>query len=158
MSKGKKLSRTKSIGLDYISIDPHGDIGRAINAENWLAGFSFAVTYLEHFGTIKIRNFVDSQIVQKKVSLGQKREVKKQCSEDVGRLSATNILFLLFAFGLVDVNFYLDFRKIIAERNRLVHPSRKGVGFQCVEEEKKKRVTMLQNAQRLIEELEHIKV
>jgi hypothetical protein len=158
MSKGKQLSTTKSYGLDYISIDPHGDIGRAIKAENWLAGFSFAVTYLEHFGMIKIKIIVDSRIVQKKVSLSQKREVKKQFSEDVERMTATNILFLLFAFGLVDVSFYLDFRNIIAERNRLVHPSRKGMGFQCVEEEKKKRVTMLQNAQRLIEELEHVKV
>ena len=94
------------------------------------------------------------------MSLGQKREVKKQCSEDVGRLSATNILFLLFAFGLLYMMSIstLTFERSSAERNRLVHPSRKGVGFQCVEEEKKKRVTMLQNAQRLIEELEHIKV
>ncbi len=157
MNKGNRLTRTKGYAVDVILIDPHGDIEKAIKNEDWVSGFSYAVRYIEHFGTIKIKNFVDSKIVQNIRSSDQKK-VSKRYLDDLNRLPVVNIIFLLFALGLVNADTYLDLRKIIVERNRLIHPSKKGVGFQYIEEEKNKRKAMLQQAQKMIEELQQIKI
>lgn len=158
MSKSNRFTKTKRYAVDVIFIDPHGDIGKAIKSEDWVSGFSYAVRYIEHFGTIKIKNFVDSKFIQNIENSDQKREVSNRFSEDLNRLSTVNIVFMLFALGLVNANAYLDLRKIIVERNKLIHPLKKGVGFQNVEEEKNKRKSMLQQAQKLIEEIQQIKV
>jgi len=158
MSQDDRHTKTKGYGIDVILIDPHRDIGKAIKNEDWVSGFSYAIKYIEHFGTIKIKNFVDSMIISGIEDQDQKREAGNRYLDDLKRSSAVNITFDLFVLGLIDSTTYLDLRKIIVERNKLIHPQKKGVGFQHSKEEAQKRRTMLQKAQKLIEEIEQIKI
>ena len=158
MSQSNRHTKTKGHSIDVILIDPHGDIGKAMKNKDWVSGFSYAVRYIEHFGTIKIKNFIDSRIIQGIQNPDQKREVSNRYMGDLKRSSAVNIAFTLFVLGLIDPSTYVDLRNIIVERNTLIHPLKKGVGFQHSKEEEEKRRTMLQKAQKLIERIQQIKI
>jgi len=118
--------------LSFILINPYGDIDKAIQARDWFNGFAIAVSYIEHFGTIKIKRYLDLRILRAIDNLEERKRVRKQFKDDLGknleRLSAKDIAFLLYAFQLVDSDTCLKLRKIITERNKLVHPARKGIG------------------------------
>ena len=51
--------------MDAIIINPHGDIDKAIERRDWFIGFASAVSFIEHFGIIKIRSYVNSTILQR---------------------------------------------------------------------------------------------
>jgi len=67
--------------LSFILINPYGDIDKAVQARDWFTGFATAISYIEHFGTIKLRNHIDSKILQQIESEDTRNNVKKQLRE-----------------------------------------------------------------------------
>jgi len=145
--------------LSFIVINPYGDIDKAIQARDWFTGFATAISYIEHFGTIKLRNYINSRILQLMESEETRKNVKKQLKEDFGKnlekLGAKDIAFLLYAFQLIDSDTYLRLRKIIVERNKLVHPARKGIAWRYTKPERTAR-ELLQQAKDCIQKIEQI--
>ena len=118
--------------------------------------------YIEHFGTIKLRNYMNSRILQIIESEEDTRkDVKNQLREDFGKnlekLSAKDIVFLLYAFQLIDSDTYLKLRKIIIERNKLVHPARKGIAWRYEKPERTAK-ELLQQAKEYIQKIQQITV
>jgi len=140
-------------------INPYGDIDKAVQARDWFTGFATAISYIEHFGTIKLRNYIDSTILQLTESEDTRKNVKNQLKEDLGKnlekLSAKDIAFLLYAFQLIDSETYLKLRKIIIERNKLVHPARKGIAWRYVKPERTAK-ELLQQAKECIQKIQEI--
>jgi len=145
--------------LSFILINPYGDIDKAIQARDWFNGFAIAVSYIEHFGTIKIKRYLDLRILRAIDNLEERKRVRKQFKDDLGknleRLSAKDIAFLLYAFQLVDSDTCLKLRKIITERNKLVHPARKGIGWRYEKPERTAR-KLLQQAKECIQKIQQI--
>lgn len=92
----------------------------AIKKEDWFSGFANTVSYFEHYGYFAIRAYC----VREKVKLTRK------AMESLKRnVSAGNIALLLRLLKLIDNKTYLSMKKIIEERNKLVHPGRKGIAY-----------------------------
>ena len=144
-----------------ILINPYGDIDKAIENRDWFPGFANAVSYFEHFGTIKLRNYIDSRILQTIEDEEKRKRVKNQLEDDLGknlqRLSAKDIVFLLYAFQLIDSDTYIQSRKIIKERNKLVHPSRKGIAWRYTKPERTAK-ELLQQAKECIRKISEIRI
>lgn len=88
--------------------------------EDWFSAFANAVSYFEHYGYFAIRAYC----VREKVKLtGKAMESLKR------NLSAGNIALLLRVLKLIDNETYSSMKKIIEERNKLVHPGRKGIAY-----------------------------
>ena len=142
-------------------INPYGDIDKAVQARDWFTGFATAISYIEHFGTIKLRNYIDSKILQLIESEETRKNVKNQLKDDLGKnlekLSAKDIAFLLYALQLIDSDTYLKLRKIITERNKLVHPARKGIAWRYKKPERTAR-ELLQQAKECIQKIQQITV
>ena len=51
------------------------------------------------------------------------RSLSKKAEASLKRLSAANIALLLRVIGLIDNEEYSKIRNVIAERNKIVHPS-----------------------------------
>lgn len=147
--------------MSLIIINPDGDIDKAIESRDWFTGFATAISYFEHFGTIKIRSYIDSRILRAIDDLEERENVRKQLRDDLGknleRLSAKNIAFLLYAFKLIDSNTYLDMRKISTERNKLVHPTRKGIAWRYTKPYRTAK-ELLQKAKECIHKIQQIEV
>lgn len=95
-------------------------IDHAREEEDWFSAFANAVSYFEHYGYFAIRAYC----VREKVKLtGKAMESLKR------NLSAGNIALLLRVLKLIDNETYSSMKKIIEERNKLVHPGRKGIAY-----------------------------
>ena len=131
------------VSFDVIIIDPYGDIDRAISSKKWVAGFTFACTYLEHFGAIKIRNKLENQIISK-IEDSFKKKARNNLYDKVKRMRVRDIIFQLLTFNVIDIETYLDLDAVIKFRNNLVHPARKGIGYQhALEQSKAKRLLLI---------------
>lgn len=96
------------------------NVDDAIENEDWFSGFANAVSYFEHYGYFAIRSYC----VRENVKLTRK------AMESLKRnLSAGNITLLLRILKLIDNETYSSMKKIIEERNKLVHPGRKGIAY-----------------------------
>lgn len=117
----------------FIIINPYGEIDKAVANKDWFIGFANAVCYLEYFGTIRLREYIDLEVLSRIADENERRKVNEYLKVRFGRayerLRADDIVFLLFAFGLIEADNFLKLRKVITTRNELVHPSRKGAGF-----------------------------
>jgi len=127
----------------FTVINPNADINEAIKWGKWFSGFAEAVAYFEHYGTSKVRNYIDSRILQPIQDEEKKTSVRKQLENDFGkrleRLGAKDIAFLLYASELIDTDTFLKMREITTWRNSLVHPSRKGISLRYTIEARKAR-------------------
>ena len=117
------------VGIDVIFIDPYGDIDRAISFGDWAAGFTLACASLEHFGSIKIRNKLENQIISK-IKDSAKKQAQNSLYAKVKRMRVSDIIFQLLTFNIIKFDTYLELKEIIKFRNDLIHPSRKGIGYQ----------------------------
>lgn len=147
--------------MSFITINPDVDIDKAIKSKDWFTGFATAISYFEHFGTIKIRNYIDSRILRAISDTQERQKVRKQLKDDLGknleRLNAKDIAFLLFAFKLIDIDTYLDMRKITSERNKLVHPARKGIAWRYTKPEATAK-ELLRKAKDCIHKIQRLRV
>jgi hypothetical protein len=146
MSEDKLRVREKSLKINAIIINPREDIQKALLQKDWVSGFSYAVRYIENYGQIKIRNFIELHILSKIVDGEQRKRVENQCIEDLKRLRVTDIVLILLILGIIDNSTYMDLRGIITERNKLEHASRKGIGYQFDATREKERQDFLQKA------------
>jgi hypothetical protein len=94
-----------------------GKINEAIEKEDWFSGFANAVSYFEHYGYFAIRAYCARQKV----------ELTKTAMKSLKDLSVGNIALLLRVLKLIDSKTYSGIKKIVKERNKLVHPARKGI-------------------------------
>ena len=108
-------------------------IDDAKGEEDWFSAFANAVSYFEHYGYFAIRAYC----VRKKVKL------TNTAMEPLKRLGAGNIALLLRILNLIDNDTYSNMKKIIKERNRLVHPAGKGIRYR--DQKKKDTATLLLN-------------
>jgi len=144
--------------VDAILIDPYGEIDRAMKNEDWVSGFSHAITYTEHFGIIKIKNYIESSVLRKIENEENKNAVNNQFKDDLKNIGAKNIVLLLFALEIIDSDTYLKLREIITERNKLQHPTRKEIGYRYIKKEKTKRECLLEEAKAIISEIQWIRL
>ncbi len=121
-------------------INPYIDIDKAIQNKDWFSGFANAVSYFEHFGTKRIRQYLDTDVLSTVTDEVKRSKLKNQLEEDLGksleRLSVQNIVFWLYMFRIIDVDTFLGIKEIIAERNKLVHPARKGIAWRYAKPER----------------------
>lgn len=104
-------------------------INEAIAREDWFSGFTNAVTYLEHWGYWRLRWYcIENHI-------NMEKETK--------RLNISDLILVLRLLKLIDEPTYSKIKIIIKERNKLVHPSRKGISYR--DRKKKERAEELLN-------------
>lgn len=121
-----ELSKMKS-GDNWLSI-----IDDAIAREDWFSGFTNSVTFLEHWGYWKLRWYC----VQRGIDRGA-------LEKRLRSLHISNLILILHLLQLIDQDTYSRISKIISERNKLVHPTRKGISYRNRKE--KDRATKLLN-------------
>ena len=95
-------------------------IDDAKEEEDWFSAFANTVSYFEHYGYFAIRAYC----VREKVKL-----TGKAMGSLKRNLSAGNIALLLRVLKLIDNETYSGMKKIIEERNKLVHPGREGIAY-----------------------------
>jgi len=117
---------------EYIR-SPDRVIDELIAKEDWFSGFANSVTYFEHYGYFAIRAYCVREGV----------ELKGKAINLLRRNSAGNVTLLLRILKIIDDKSYSDMRKIIGERNNLVHPGRKGLAYRYAK--KKDEYTVLLN-------------
>ena len=90
-----------------------GEIDYAVEKEDWFLAFADVVSYFEHYGYFAIRAYCVRE------NLKLTRKAIDSLKRD---FSTGNIALLLLVLKLIDDETYSSMKKIIAERNRLVHP------------------------------------
>ena len=103
-------------------------IDEAKSKEKWFLGFTNAVTYFEHYGYWAIRFYCN----RKNITLTQKAHYSLK------QLGATELALLLRTLKLITNDTYSKMRSIITERNKIVHPGRKGIRYAEKKKDKKK--------------------
>ena len=106
-------------------------IDEAIETENWFSGFTNAVTYFEHYGYWAIRFYCHRE----KITLTNKAQTS------IKRLGASELALILRILELTDNRTYSNMKKIIEERNKVVHPGRRGIRY--ADKKKKDEATLL---------------
>ena len=109
--------------------------------EDWFVAFTNAVTYFEHYGYWAIKLYS----ARKHVKLTRK------ATDSLKRLSAGDIAFLLRILKLIDNEAYSNMKKIIEERNNLVHPWSKRNNLPRTEKERA--IELLNQANQSIREI-----
>jgi len=141
------------LSIDTIIIDPFGDIRRAKERKDWPAGLSASVTYFKHFGTIKLKGYFKHH----GIGLDEKtREVKEMFVEFIGGLTVDKMITLLYCLDIIDESLYNQMKEVNSERNKLLHPEKKGIAYRFHDEERFAR--LLDQASRCVETLSHIRV
>lgn len=126
--------KTKHSKKQYIR-NPIKVIDEAIKDQDWFSGFANAVTYFEHYGHWAINLHCHRENV----------ELTRKAKVSLKQLSAVNLTLLLRILKLIDNETYSNIRKIIEERNKLVHPGRKGITYRD-RKKKDKAVRLLNQA------------
>ena len=107
------------------------------------AGFASACTSLEYFGSIRIRNRLENQIISK-IKDSDKKQAQNIIYEKVKRMSVRDIIFRLLTFNIIKFETYLELEEIINFRNNLIHPLRKGIGYQqALDQSKAERLLLI---------------
>lgn len=110
--------------------------------EDWFAAFTNAVTYFEHYGYYAIKLYC----ARKQVKL------TRNATDSLRRLGAGDIALILRILKLIDNETYSNMKKIIKERNMLVHPGRKGIIYR--EQKRMERaIELLTQAKQSIKEI-----
>lgn len=128
-------SKMKS-GNNWLNI-----IDDAIVREDWFSGFTNSVTFLEHWGYWRLRWYC----TQRRIDGGAVKERLRS-------LHISNLILILHLLQLIDQDTYSKISKIISERNKLVHPARKGISYRD-RKEKDRAVELLNDAKNCIVKL-----
>ena len=68
--------------------------------------------------------------------INQDNELEGPFKEYIERnLSAAGIIFALYLTKLIDMNTFKEMKKIVTERNKLIHPGREGISYRYEKEE-----------------------
>lgn len=100
-------------------------IDNAITEEDWFLAFTLVGSYFEHYSYWAIRFYCNNA----KINLTQK------AIESLKMSSAAQLLLSLLLLKLIDDNTYSRMKKIIEERNKVVHPMKESIKYA---DEKKK--------------------
>ena len=106
-------------------------IDSAIIEEDWFSGFALAVTYFEHYGYWAIRFYC----------LREKIELTNKADESLKMLGAVQLALFLRVLKLIDNETYSRMKKIVEERNKIVHPGRDSILYP--DKKEKDEATML---------------
>jgi len=112
----KKVASRKS---HFYVLNPGTVIDDAKRREDWFAAFTNSVTYFEHYGYWAIRAYC----------LREEVELTNKAKDSLKQLNAANISLLLRILDIIDNDTYSNMKKIIEERNKFVHPGRKGITY-----------------------------
>lgn len=118
-------------------------IDKAIEKEDWFSGFTNAITYFEHYGYLALR----AHCVRENVELTSK------AMKSLKSLGAANIALSLFILKIIDEETYSSLKKIIEERNNLVHPGRRGIRYRD-EKKKESAIRLLNKAKEHIQKIQ----
>lgn len=105
--------------LPYYGMNPKQEIEDAMSRNDWLGGFSIAVSYLELLGFHRLISYCNS--LGKRLSQTAKDELK--------RINVRQLTTLLFSLRLINRDTYSKMNKTIKERNKLVHFLRGGPDY-----------------------------
>lgn len=108
-------------------------VDSAIKKEDWFSAFTNIVTYFEHYGYWAIA----FHCLKRKVGLTEKAK------ESLKRLGASDFALMLRILNIIDNEDYSIIKKTIEERNKIVHPSQKGIRY--IESKKKEEASKLLN-------------
>lgn len=108
-------------------------IDDAIREEDWFSGFALAITYFEHYGYWAIR----FHCIREKIELTRKTD------ESMKMLGAAQLALFLRVLKLIDKQTYSTMKKIVEERNKIVHPGRNSILYP--DKKEKDEATLLLN-------------
>lgn len=104
------------MSFKVIVINPDKEIDDAVKNGDWFSAFATAVSYFEHYGAETIR--------KRSASL----EIPNY-KDTIPNMSVHSIAFTLRLLSAIDKDTYEKIKTVIAERNKLIHPERGGVGY-----------------------------
>ena len=140
MSERKKKVVYRKTSLPVLN--PYKVIDDCRNREDWFSAFTNSVTYFEHYGYWAIKLYCTRNDVK----------LTEKATDSLKNLGAANIVLLLRILNLIDNETYSNMRKIIKERNKLVHPGRKGITYRD-RKKKDKAVRLLNQAKESIKKI-----
>jgi len=137
--KKKKVLYRKSSSP---TLNPSKVIDEYKNREDWFPAYTNSVTYFEHYGYWAIKLYC------------RRKDVKltRKATESLKNLGAANTVLLLRVLNLIDNEAYSNMRKIIKERNKLVHPGNKGITYRD-RKKKDKAIRLLNQAKESIKKI-----
>ena len=106
-------------------------IDEAIEDEDWFSAFANVVTCFEHYGYWAIRFYCSNENI----------DLTDKAEDSLKRLGATELSLLLRILQLICNETYSSMRKVISERDKIVHPGRRGIRY--AEKKKKDEAIML---------------
>lgn len=106
-------------------------IDSAIIEEDWFSGFALAVTYFEHYGYWAIRFYC----------LREKIELTNKADASLKKLGAVQLALFLRVLKLINNQTYSNMKKVVEERNKIVHPGRDSILYP--DKKEKDEATML---------------
>lgn len=115
MSKKKTVYRKSLLP----SLNPYNVIDECKNREDWFSAFTNSVSYFEHYGYWAIKLYCTRNNIK----------LTKKAIDSLKNLGAVNVILLLRILDAIDDDAYSNMKKIIEERNKLVHPGRKGITY-----------------------------
>ena len=95
---------------------PERQMDMAIDRNDWLSAFAVAVGYFEYYG---------AEILKKRYKSLGIPELRRTVEE----LRVGTMAFVLRLLKIVEIDTYSKMRRIIKERNKLVHPTRRGPAY-----------------------------
>ena len=118
-------------------------ISTAVEREDWFSAFTNSVTYFEHWGYWRLMwHCIKSEV-----------DLDKKTKDKMKNLSISNLALFLYLLKSIDRGTYMMMNKIISERNRLVHPGRKGLSYRD-RKEKERAIQLLTDAKTCIGKLQ----
>lgn len=119
-----------------------GKIDVAITEEDWFSGFALAVTYFEHYGYWAIRFHCSRENI----------ELTEKANENLKTLGAGQLALFLRILKLITNETYSNMKKVIEERNKIVHPGREGILY-ADKKEKDDATRLLNQAKKCLSKL-----
>lgn len=113
---------SEDLSVSFVLLNPEKDIDDSIKRRDWFTGFAISVSYFEHYGAEKIKNYCKTQKI-------------RGCSDPLKRMNVNSIIFILRVLEFINNDIYEKMKKTISERNKLIHPSRKGIDYRYQKEE-----------------------
>jgi hypothetical protein len=110
-------------------------IDNAIDEEDWFSAFALVGSYFEHYSYWAVRFYCNKA----KINLTQK------AVESLKRSGSAELLLSLLLLKLIDENTYSKMKKIIEERNKVVHPLKESIRY-ADEKQKDEAVRLLKEA------------
>ena len=105
--------------LPYYNMNPRKEIKDAMSRNDWVGGFSIAVSYFELFGFHTLIRYCNS--------LG--KPLSKTVKDELKRTNVKQLVVLLFSLRLINRDTYSKMNKTIKERNKLIHFLRGGPDY-----------------------------